>query len=202
MGSGGIKSSQNQLRSDASAQAQTAATAQAQSQASLDRAQGYEQPLVGFLQNIIGGDANKRNQSMAPALSAITHTTAANRENIYNQLPAGAARDYALAENERNHGSQVAAITNQTFLSAFPTLASLGGENNNLGLSLLGAGITSQGNSALTTGTVLNSQEQQKANAFGAFNSLAGAAGVGLSGGLSSFMKSSAPRPAPSIANV
>lgn len=180
MGSGGIDQSQNQLSGISQTQANTAALAQQQSQDQYRRSQELEQPLVGFLQRIIGGDPTVTNQALAPGLSNISHAAARSKEQIYSQLPAGAARDYALAQLPMNTNNQVAQLENSTYLNAFPTLANLGNQNANLSLGLLGAGITSTANSAMTTGTVLQSQEQQKANAFGAFNALAGAAGTAL----------------------
>jgi hypothetical protein len=184
MGSGGIDNSQRQLQETSRLQADTAARAQAMSEDQYAKSQEYLNPLVGHLQSLIHGDPLATNQAIAPGLTNISRAAAQGKEAIYDQIPAGAARDYALSQLPLQTAGQVAQLQNQTYLSAFPTLASLSGQSANLSLGLLGAGVTSQGNSAITTGTVLQSQEQQKANAMGAFNALAGAAGTALGGPL------------------
>jgi len=179
MSGGGIKQSQNTLQGVAGQQQGTASLLGAEGQAFLKQGQAEQQPLVDFLHKIIGGDSVSTNQALAPALANITGQTVTNRENIYDQSAPGAGRDVLLGENQRSQGQQVAGLTNQAFLSAFPELAQLGQGNINTSLGLTGGGITSLANSATTTTNVLNEQQQQKASTLNFFGQLAQAAGQG-----------------------
>lgn len=185
MGGGGIKNSESQLQTTAATQAQTASNLGAEGQTLINEGQAQQAPLVNFLQSIIGGNSTATNTALAPALGNITSQTVKNRENIYDSTAPGAGRDVLLGENQLNEGSAVAGLKNNTFLQAFPELASLAGGNTSAGLGLTGAGITSLSNSATTTGSVLNAQEQQKSQALSAFTGLAGVAGSIATGGIS-----------------
>ena len=182
MGSGGIQNSQNQLNSIEGQQVATSTTLGQQGQSLIAEGQAQQAPLANFIQSIIGGNSTTTNQALAPVIGNITNQTNATKENIYDTTAPGAGRDVLLGENVRNQGSAVANATNQTFLSAFPELASLSGQNTQAGLGLTGAGITSLSNAASTTGSVLNSQEQQKASTLNLIGGLAGAAGNAAGG--------------------
>lgn len=185
MGGGGIKSSQSQEQTIAAQQAANSATLGAEGQQLIQTGQAQQAPLVNFLQSIIGGNSTTTNQAIAPELSTITNQTIKNRESIYDSTAPGAGRDVLLGQNKLNQGAQVAGATNDAFMKAFPELAALAGGNTSAGLGLTGAGITSLSNSATTTGSVLQSQEQQKANQLSAFTGLAGVAGDLATGGIS-----------------
>lgn len=182
MGGGGIKNSQNQLNQTSALQAQTSQQLAGEGQQLINTGQAEQQPLVNFLKSIIGGNSTATNEALAPALGTIANQTRQNREAIYDTTAPGAGRDVLLGQNTLNEGTQVAQLKNNTFLQAFPELASLAGANTSAGLGLTGAGITSLSNAATTTGAVLNSQEQSKASTLGAFGALAGAAGTAFGG--------------------
>lgn len=182
-GNNKIDRSENQLQSIADAQRSAGARLGDQGQSLINTGQEQQAPLVSFLQSIIGGNSTTTNQALQPVLSNITRQTAQNREHVYDQIGPGAARDVVLGENLRSQGAQTAQATNDVFLKAFPELASLSGQNTNAGLGLTGAGITSTGNSASTTGTVLNEQQRRKQSQLEAFSGLAGAAGNIATGG-------------------
>lgn len=178
-GGGGVSNSQNQLNSISQQQANTSAQLAGEGQQLINTGQAEQQPLVSFLQSIIGGNSTSTNSAIAQPLGTIANQTNTNREQIYDTTAPGAGRDVLLGQNTLNEGTQVSALKNSTFLQAFPELASLAGGNTSAGLGLTGAGITSESNAASTTGTVLNSQEQQKASTLNLFGSLASAAGQG-----------------------
>lgn len=183
MGGGqSIKNSQNQLNADAGAQLAQSTALSSQGTSLINEGQAQQAPLESFLRSIIGGNSVTTNQAIAPAIGTITASTNANKEAIYDSTVPGAARDVLLGQNKLNQGSQIASTTNSTWLQAFPALAQLASGNTSAGLGLTGAGITSLGNSVSTTGSVLNAQEQQKANTVNAFGSLAGAAGTAAGG--------------------
>lgn len=186
MGSGGISNSQSQLQGVAGQQQANANILSGEGQGLVQQGQANQAPLQSFLQSIIGGNSVTTNQALAPVIGNIAKSTNATQENIYDTTSPGAARDVLLGQNQLNQGTQVAGATNQTFLSAFPELAQLGGSQIGAGTGLTGQGITSLGNSAQTTGSVLNSQEQQKASTMQLISGLASTAGgiaTGFSGG-------------------
>lgn len=183
MGSGGINNSQNTLNGVAQQQSAQSSALSAQGSSLINEGQSDQSPLQNFLRSIVGGNSTTTNAAIAPAIGNITTATNANKEAIYDSTAPGAGRDVLLGQNQLNKGAEIASTTNNTFLSAFPELAQLAGANTSAGLGLTGAGITSLGNSASTTGSVLNAQEQQKANTVSAFGSLAGAAGTAAGGG-------------------
>lgn len=185
MGSGGIKQSESNLQSTANAQAAQGLQLGAQGQSYLAKGQAEQQPLVNFLQSIIGGNSTTTNQAIAPVIKNITDQTTANRAHIFDTVAPGAGRDVALAQNLQSQGGQIASATNSTFLGAFPQLAALSSGNTNAGLGLTGAGITSTSNGATTTGHILSAQQQQKSSQLSAITGLAGIAGNVATGGLS-----------------
>ena len=182
---GGISKSQNQLNNVATQQQANSNAFTTEGQTLLNEGQAQQSPLANFLQSIIGGNSTTTNQAIAPEIGNITRATNATRENIYDTTAPGAGRDVLLGENQRNQGTAVASATNDAFLKAFPELAQLGAGNTQTGLGLTGAGITSLGNSASTTGAVLSSQEQQKAATTQLLGGLASTAGSIATGGLS-----------------
>lgn len=183
MGGGGISQSQSNLNNISTQQQNNSTALGTEGQKLINTGQAEQAPLVSFLQSIIGGNSTTTQQAIAPALGTITNQTVKNRENIYDTTAPGAGRDVLLGQNKLNQGAQVASTTNNAFLSAFPELAQLAGANTNAGLGLTGAGITSLSNAGSTTGSVLNSQEQQKASTLSIFGDLAGAAGAAAGGG-------------------
>lgn len=174
MSTGGIDKSTNTLNTVASQQQSQSAVLSDQGQKLINEGQAQQNPLENFLRSIIGGNSTTTNQAIAPEITNITKATNANKEAIYDSTAPGAGRDVLLGENKLNQGNAVASATNNAFLSAFPQLAALSSGNTSAGLGLTGAGITSLGNSASTTGGVLDAQSKQKANTINAFGSLTG----------------------------
>ena len=174
MGGGKVSQSrtqENQIIADQRAQA---ADLQQKSNASMARGQAYQEPLVQFLQSVIGGNSTTTNQAMAPVLGQIAQRNQQAGEQIRSTLPAGAGRDYALAGLARDKGAQVAGATNSTFLSAFPQLAAIGGQETNSGLQQTGASISSQGNAGTGAANVFQQDVQQQQNKMNAISGLIG----------------------------
>ena len=183
MGGGNVKNSRAQSNEIIAEQRAQAAALQQQSNASMARGQAYQEPLVQFLQSIIGGNSTTTNQAMAPVLGQIATRNQQAGEQIRTQLPAGAARDYALAGLARDKGAQVAGATNSTFLSAFPQLAEIGGRETNTGLQTTGASISSRGNAGTGAANVMAQdvrQQEAKMNAITGLASTAGSIATGI----------------------
>jgi len=207
MGGGNVKNSRAQSNQIVADQREQAADLQQKSNASLARGQAYQEPLVQFLQGIIGGNSTTTNQAMAPVLGQIATRNQQAGEQIRTQLPAGAARDYALAGLARDKGAQVAGATNSTFLSAFPQLAQIGGQETNTGLQATGASISSRGNAGTGAANVFAQDVRQQEAKMNAITNLASTAGsvftgikTGKSGGGGQSSNGSSPSVAPNAA--
>ena len=105
-----------------------------------------------------------------------------------NTVPAGAGRDYALAQAQLGEGSQNAGLLNQLYTGALQSNAALGSQALGAGLQEQGAtlsaasGATSAyGASNQAYGNIQQVQAQKKAATMGFLGSLAGGAGAALS---------------------
>lgn len=149
-----------------------------QSQQQFDTQKQYQQPLVKFLQSMISGDPNKRLSSAAIPIGQLATGAQQAREAIFDSVPAGAGRDYALAGLKRDQYAQTSGLLNQAYLSAFPTLANIGSGNAQLGLSQLGAGLrsTEAGTAGLTG--INNRDAATKSSTLGMIGNLAGGLGA------------------------
>lgn len=153
-----------------------------QSQQRLNTQTQYEAPLVGFLKSMISGNAGTRLSAAAVPIGQIAQGAQQARESIYDSVPAGAGRDFALAGLKRDQYSQTSGLLNQAYLSAFPTLANLGTGNANIGLQLQGAGLRA-GEAGVSGISNINQRDAQtKASTMGLLGGLAGAAGNAASG--------------------
>lgn len=141
-----------------------------------------QQPTIDFYSKIIGGDPNARMTAAAVPLGDIARGARGARGAI-EEMPRGAGREFALAQNENQKYSQSADYLNKAFMNAFPALSGLGTEAGQVGLQNTGAGMRGAEAAAGTNSGVMQSQQQQKAAQLGLIGSLAGAAGSAATGG-------------------
>jgi hypothetical protein len=163
-----------------------------QSQKMLDTQQAYQAPYAKFLQGIIGGDTNSKIATAAVPIAQIAQGSQQAKENILDTQPAGAARDFALAGLKRDQSAQTSGFLNTAYLNAFPTLASLGTTNAQIGLQQLGGGLTglsggssSFGGAGTQLGNLNQMQANQKSGILGGLGGLAstiGGAALGMPG--------------------
>ncbi len=156
---------------------------QSQSQDQIATQKQYQAPLVNFLQGIISGNSGSRLATAAVPIGQIAQGVQQARESIYDSVPAGAGRDYALAGLKRDQAAQTSGLLNQAYLNAFPTLANIGTGNANLGLQLQGAGLNASSQGAAGINAINQRDAQTKASTMGLIGSLAGAAGTAAGGG-------------------
>lgn len=153
----------------------------------LNRMNELQQPTVDFYSGIIkaaqGGDYGGLITAAGPTVSNITQQAENAKENIYNTVPAGAGRDYALAAAKSGTAGNISGTLNQLFLSAFPQLSQIGGQAGQVGLNEAGAALSGLSGGAQTNQAMMNQEAQQKASTMGFFGSLAGAAGAAAGGG-------------------
>ena len=157
--------------------------------------QALTQPAVNFNTALASGDPTAIMTALAPQTAAFSQAKSQNAGQIYEQLPPGAARDYALAQNTMNSNNQVAQTEAAQVAQAPNTLASIGAGFGSNALQELGASL-GFGNSAVSAtnaaananSNLMNVQEQSKSSTLGFLGQLVGA-GAGLAtGGLFSGM--------------
>jgi hypothetical protein len=174
-------------RTDASGQQGIGSQFSTMAQNELTRMNQLEAPATSFYGNLVkagnSGDYSKLIAANAPQFTAISQQGQAAKENIYNTLPPGAARDYALGSLDTSKANSVASNLNSTYMSAFPALAQLGSQAGNTGLQEAGASLRGFEGAATTTNNVMSQDAASKASTMGFLGSLAGAAGSAAGGG-------------------
>lgn len=162
------------------------------SKGELARRTQLQQPLVDFNKAITGGNMDAAISAMGVPLGNIARSSKQTTENIFNTIPAGAGRDYALASVERDKGSQSAGALNSAFMQALAGNSALGSEALQAGLQQEGATASSFGGatnanyaSGNTAANLSNQAAQRKATTMGFLGSLAGAGGSVARGFLS-----------------
>ena len=173
-----------------------ATQAGAQSQDFLSEMQALIAPYIQQQQALAGGNAKAALTAAMPALSPITQGYTAAREQIANQLPAGAARDYALTQLPIQKNAQIGQTLSALVAQAPQNLAQVGSGFGSLGLqeqgaqlsALSGAG-SSYAGQANTYTNALNAQEQAKASTMGFLGDIVSTAGMVATGGLSGAAK-------------
>jgi hypothetical protein len=147
------------------------------SKARTDKMDALMSPAISFAQAIASGDPTKTMQAAAVPLGNIASGFKATKENIYDTIPSGAARDFALAGAERDKQSQTASTLNQSFLQSLNTLFNAGGQQGQFGLQQLGAGLRAGESAMQGNQSLMQADAQRKATTMGFLGSLAGTAG-------------------------
>ena len=176
-GGGNTQNSQNQL---AQAQQQTMQQYLDFSKQQFARGTALEQPAVDFYSGIIDaaktGDYSKLLSAAGPPISKSVRAHNLQKPTSWIRWlpePLGITLSHLLIGSG---ATDVASTINSIYTSAFPALASLGNQANQLGVAQSSAGISS-GNAAGNTLQALgNEQSQSKAATMGFLGNLAGAA--------------------------
>ena len=95
--------------------------------------------------------------------------------------PRGGARDLAISDADLSKGAQISNLTTGSYTNAFPSLASLGGQNVGQGNSATSTGLQGLNSAANQYGNLQELNNQQKSTPLGFASSLAGA-GASLRG--------------------
>ena len=155
-----------------------------QSQAGYNQASSLLNPGISFYSGLASGDPTKISQTAAPLINNIAKSTASAQGAISDSLPAGAARNFALASVKRDQAGQTAGALNQSFLSAFPALSGISGQVSGMAGQQLSGSTGYQSGAQSATQSVLNTEAQKrqsKLQTIGSFAGLAGGAIPGLS---------------------
>jgi len=148
----------------------------------MDQRTALQKPSVDFYTKILSGDPTARMTAAAPLMGEVSRGARAAKEQIYDSVPHGAARNAALAQVPRDTNAKSAEALNNVYMGAFPALSSLGTESGQVGLQQTGAGFRGVEGSATTNNSVIDAQQKQKAATLGMIGSLAGVAGSAASG--------------------
>lgn len=145
-------------------------------QGRLQQGDVLQQPLISYLQKLSSGDPNAVISAASPQLANISRGSQQAKEQIYNTVPAGAARDFALSELPVQTGEQTSSYLNQIINQAPQELAQVGASQYGVGLNLGGLGQGSAQIAGTQAGQVGQLEQQTKASTTGFLGSLAGAA--------------------------
>lgn len=183
---GPSKQDKTQEQQDSAAQAKIGQEYADMAKSELQKQNQLQQPSIDYLTGIINagnsGDYSKLITAAGAPISNITQQAQQSKEQIYNNIPAGAGRDAALAQTRTATGNNVASTLNQVYLSAFPQLAGLGTQAGQTGLQETGASLRGYEGSANTTNNVMQADSQSKASTMSFLGALAGAGGSALGG--------------------
>ena len=178
---------------DASLQAAQAQLAQTMSATSQQSAQEgstlFNLGLPGLQQSesyygkLASGDPNALARANAPAIQQITGQSDQQLKNIMQNSPRGGARDLAISEADLSKGAQISNLTTGSYTNAFPSLASLGGQNVGQGNQATATGLQGMNAAANQYGQLQQLNMEQKSQTLGAGTSLIGA-GASIAGGI------------------
>jgi hypothetical protein len=141
------------------------------------------QQATSYYGKLASGDPNALARANAPAIQQITGQSNEQLKNIMQNAPRGGARDLALSEADLSKGAQISNLTTGSYTNAFPSLASLGGQNVGQGTSATSAGLQGMNAAANQYGNLQQLNNEQKSTMLGFGASLAGA-GASVAGAL------------------
>jgi len=166
----------------------------------LQRGDQLQQPLINKDTALASGDMATAISAAGPQLGNIAKAGQAAKDNIYNSIAPGAARDFALAQLPMQTYSQSAGYLNSLINAAPQELAQIGTGQYQVGLTQQGQGQTSGQISNTAAGQVGQLEQQQKASTLGFIGSLVGTAGKVATG--FDWGSSSASTPQPTMRPV
>ena len=132
---------------------------------------------------LASGDPNALATANAPAIQDITGKSNQAKQNIIQDNPRGGERNLAIEEADITKGAQISNLTTGSYVGAFPSLASLGGQNVGQGNAATSTGLQGMNSAANQYGQLQQLDNSQKATQLGFVTSLAGA-GASVAGAL------------------
>jgi hypothetical protein len=130
---------------------------------------------TSYYGKLASGDPNALARANAPAIQQITGQSNQQLSNIMQNAPRGGARDLAISEADLSKGAQISNLTTGSYTNAFPSLASLGGQNVGQGNAATSTGLQGMNSAANQYGNLQQLNNEQKATQLGFVSSLAGA---------------------------
>lgn len=137
----------------------------------------------GYYGKLASGDPAALSRANAPAIQGITQATNSAKSNIVADSPRGGERNLALDNADINKGAQVSQLTTGSYTNAFPSMASLSGQNVSQSNAAANTGLSGLSAAGSQYGNLMNINAQDKASTLGFFGSLAGAGAQVATGG-------------------
>lgn len=141
------------------------------------------QQSEAYYGKLASGDPHALARANAPAIAGITQSNNAAKTSITQDSPRGGQQNLALEEADLSKGAQIGNLTTQSYTQAFPSLASVGGQNVSQGTAATGVGLQGMQGAAGQYGSLLQNNAASKASTLGFLGSLGGAAGEAAGGG-------------------
>lgn len=138
---------------------------------------------TSYYGKLASGDPNALARANAPAIQQITQQSNQAKANIMRDMPRGGERNLALSEADLSKYGTIGNLATQSYTNAFPSLASLGGQNVGQGTSATSVGIQGMNAAANQYGNLQQLANEQKQTQLGFISGLAGSA-ASLAGGL------------------
>jgi hypothetical protein len=179
-----LKQAQQSQFDIAKQQQQMGEEAYKQAQAAMGQREKLLQQPTQFATQIASGSPTAMMAAAAPQLRQIAQQGQQARGAIQDILPAGASRDFALAQSKIGQGAQTADFLNKSFIDALGTLQGIGSEYGQLGLQQMGAGFRGAEGAGSAYQQVAQTEAQRQAAKWNMLGSLAGMAGGALTSGL------------------
>ena len=157
-------------------------------QQNLQQEQALAAPQIAYNTSLVSaaqkGDYSGLISAAGPAMGTIASTNKQAQEAVYDNIPAGPGRDYALAASKRGEATDVSTTLNQLFQNALQGNTNIGMQKAGIGLQESGAGLNAGSLASSSNAAIMLAQEAGKSSSMGAFGSLLGAAGQAAGGAL------------------
>ena len=152
------------------------------------------QKPTDFYTSMASGDYNKMLAAAAPAISNISKGAQSAIGAIQDTVPAGAARQFSIAQIQRDKFAKNADFLNQAYMSSFPALQGIATDTGNFGLQQMAGGLNSLGAASQGNQQIIQSETARKQAKMNMIGSIAGMAGGAAMSGLGGLFKGSGPR--------
>ncbi len=150
---------------------------------SAERGQQLLQPSINRYRALVsGGPAAFR--EAAPQIGEIDSGYTAAKENIFNTIAPGAARDSALAGLERDRATAKSGFLNDITMGAYDKLAAIGSGDLSYGLQQLGAALRAGEGASYSNQAQMQNETARKAATMNLLGSAIGAGGSVATAGL------------------
>lgn len=167
----------NSNKEIAGIQAQTAKDQLAFAKEDRTRMMDLLQPAIDLNKAFATGDREKATAFAAPVIGQISRSSQQAKDSIFNTIPAGPARDFALAKLEQERYGATGEAMTQPYISSFDKLANIGSGFGSFSLNEVGAGLRAGESATLTNESIIRAGTNQKAATMGLLGALGQAAG-------------------------
>lgn len=174
---GGAGDQINKANSIANTQIGVASTQQQNAAGDYAQFKQLLQPLITQQTSLASGNRQQALAAAFPVLSKLSEGFTGAKQNILNSMPAGAARDRALADLATQTYSSIAGAQAGAVQQAPQTLAGIGSNLGNMSLQEWGAALAGLQGGEATNADAMKAKVQQQASLLNFFGSLAQAAG-------------------------